>query len=549
MGDLPSSPEEDFLAQLKDMGVTQEEIDAEIKRRKDDDAWYAMELRPTQRAAEIANKRYTLITGKNRGGKTAYGAYVLAGASRMIHPFRTTSVAGTYLLMAPNRKQLSGVWAKKLLSSSELGDESPDFHGKPLLPSWEIKHIAWAVAGVPEVITLRNNKRIMFAVSSDKSIYKRLKGLQLLGVVVDEDAGNEQLFNELYSRILDTNSNETIRKECGGGWILWGCTDTDGNPQYTKFKEMAARPDEYPDHAVFTTTEADDPPRVREERNKLKGMVSDWDVRHGDSEGAGAKLAVYGNQWDDAKHVLPADVQPSPQDTIWLAYDDGFSHPWMGCLFFCTKADPFGLTLYQCLTGRGQSYQVIATTIANALRGRFVEGIVYDIAMHKRSPGEGRRACDLFYEALVGKGIQSKRGMIPCKNPHKPGIMNVRRYLRPNGWGGRTEPMLRFNPSCRLAISQMKAYRTHMPDEFTGEKGVIKNNDEAPDCIRYMCEKRPNWTQREPNPAKWAEGYELKPAPEVPAILTPEQANIQEQLRRSREMYQKTYGRAKRIVF
>ena len=539
-----------WLDQLRQLGVTDEEIKEEIERRKKEDAWAAMELRPTQRAAEIANKRYALITGKNRGGKTAYCAYVLAGAARQIHKHRTTTVTGTYLLMAPNRKQLANVWAKKLLESSELGDESSDFHGKSLIPSWEINKITWAAPGVPETILLHNGKRILFAVSSDKGIYKRLKGLQLLGCVIDEDAGNTKLFDELYSRILDTNANAQVVRECGGGWILWGCTDTDANPQYTQFLERANRPDEFPDHGVFRTTEADDPILMREERQKLKGLVSDWDVRHGNAEGASAALQVYGGQWDDKTHILPADVQPGDRDSIWMAFDNGFSHPWLAGLFFCTKADPLAITMYQALTGRGQAFEFISTMIANALRGRFLEGIVYDKAdMHKRSPGMGTRLCDLFYDSLVSKGVVAKRGMIPCQNLHKPGIMNVRRYLKPNGWGGRTEPMLHFNPSCKQVISQMKSYRTHMPDEFTGEKGVVKSNDEGPDVVRYMCMSRPNWTLREPNPCKWAEGVQIQAAPAVPAILTPEQANFQEQLRRSREMYHKTFGKNSRVVF
>jgi len=534
---------------LKSLGVTDDEIEAEIKRRKEEDAWYAMELRPTQRAADVANKRYTLITGKNRGGKTAYGAYVIAGAARQIHPYRTTSVTGTYLLMAPNRKQLANVWAKKLLESSELGDDSSDFHGKALLPEWEIAKKTWAAPGVPETILLHNGKRILFAVSSDKGIYKRLKGLQLLGVVIDEDAGNVKLFDELFSRILDTNANQKVVDECGGGWICWGCTDTDANPQYTDFIEKAARPDEFPDHGVYRTTDGDDSALMQDERKKLKGLVSDWDVRHGDAEGASAGLQVYGQQWDDKIHKLPADVQPGIDDTLWLSYDDGFDHPYVACFFLQTKEDPYAITLYKTLTGRGKSYESIAVDIANELRGRALEGIVYDIAMHKRSPGQGKRACELFYEALKGHKVISHRGMIPCSNPHKPGIMNVRRYLKPNGWGGRDKPLLYFNPSCAMAISQMKHYRTHMPEEFTGEKGVIKKDDEVPDAVRYLCNYRPRYTMRGPNPVRWAEGVVIKEAPVVSAVLTPEQQNIADQMRHSREMYRRTFGKKGSVRF
>jgi len=87
--------------------------------------------------------------------------------------------------------------------------------------------------------------------------------------------------------------------------------------------------------------------------------------------------------------------------------------------------------------------------------------------------------------------------------------------------------MLVFNPRCKLAIQQMKAYRGKRETKFTGEGGVVKKFDEANDCIRYLCTKSPFYVKRHYNHMA-----DEKPAPVKPEMST-EQMEHESRLRRS----------------
>jgi len=485
--------------------LSKEEIALLRSWRTKNDALLHFKPTPTQARCDASVARYRLLHGPNRGGKSAYLAYVLAAVARRKHPSRSVSKNGTYLLLAPSREQLIDPWTKKLLVASELIGPYED---KPLIPEWEIKNIGWgqgAGARYAKDIFLLNGQHILMAVSGDKNIKNRLKGKKLLGIFIDEDAGTESLLAELYSRILEVNSDPDVIREAGGGFILWGATDTDGNPAYNRFLANCLDPDK-PDFEEFEIQAAESVAVSLEEREKLRDAISpeEWEVRHGGGSGVGSQLSVYGRQWSDSRHMRTDDYQVQPNDNLWVSYDDGLDHP-QGLLIAAISQDkPRKLRLVKYITCRKQTLGWIAARLAEYLGGRSLECLIYDIAMHRMERAAGKTVAQQFHAALQAQGIRIHRGMQPCYNRHEPGIQLVRHYLDP---GPGQESLIELNPSpesgCPFVRRQIIAYRTHKPDEFTGPRGVVKVDDESVDCIRYLVNAKPYWVKRPPNPVLW----------------------------------------------
>ncbi len=492
----------------------------------------------------LASKaRYRLLWGVNRGGKSAHLAYEIAAAARRLHPSKSVSSRnGTYLLLAPSREQLIDPWGKKMLRASEL---LGPFADKPLIPEWEIASVGYvhgAGAKVPKHIRLRNGNEILFAVSGDPNIDRRLKGKMLLGIGIDEDAGTQRLIAELVSRLLDAHSDPEIVREAGGGWMLWGATDTDGNPAYMDYKSKCEDDGNLDFHA-FEIRPGDNPAIKLEERERLKSAMSEqeYQIRHAGGEGMGNQLSVFGRQYTDVRHLRTTDYQIQPEDNLWVSYDDGWDHP-MGLLIAAISKDkPTKLRLVKYITSRRQTLPWVAAQLAEFLRGRSLECVVYDIAMHKTERGSGRRVDSQLWDALRAQKIHVYRGMKACYNRHEPGIHLMRKYLDPNPNSLTAEPLIEFSPSQQSGIPtvrrQILAYRTHKPDEFTGNRGVVKVDDEGVDVVRYLCNARPGWTQRPPNFPKWGDEVKIVPIDErVPSADDAEAENLRLQFERSERL-------------
>ena len=499
---------------------------------------------PTQKRCLYSPTRYRWIGGGNRSGKSAHCAVELAMAARRLHPTRTVrSVNGTYLLLAPSREQLQDPWAKKLLEDCEL----PGFRGKPLIPMEEIeggkKGISWtygAGARTIKQIKMKNGHIIRFGVSNDSAWFRR-QGQALLGIALDESFADLNLLKELLVRILDANSDPKIVAEAGGGWILWGATETKANPALAHFASLCHDVNESArDFEAFQIAADENPSVDMKERERLRVVLGqdDYDIRMMGTKSAMDRLLIYGGQWDDEKHMRKGDYIPLPSDNLWVSYDPGGvgkeSHD-TGIMFLAlTEAEPRKLHMVKYIRHFRTTLEYDIKVIASYMKGRSLEGFIYDPKCNATEKGSGQSVKNQIRTFLQKEGQLVHRGMVMPYNRHEPGIRMVQKYLE--------QGMVDFNSSPEsggpFARWQLIAYRSFEEGRFQGIRGVVKMNDEACDTLRYAISvlRHTAWIPRPCGAAKWRDDQKPMPVPEAPKVMSEQEKNLQAQLDRSHKM-------------
>lgn len=495
---------------------------------------------PTQQRCLLSRARYRWLGGPNRGGKTAHVAVECAMVARRMHPQRSVRCKNVaYLVLAPTREQLQDPWEKKLLKDCELRG----FSGKPLIPEWEIAK-CWYThgAGAPTIrqIDMRNGHVIKFAVSKDVESWKRRQGQAIAGIFPDESEANLQMANEWYARLLDANDDPDIIREAGGGFILWGATQTTANPALTKYVELCDSTDENcRDWEAFRIS-PNESVVSKGERERLRVALSaeDYAVRMEGEASFMDRLLIYGRQWR-ASVMRSDDYVVKPSDNLWIAYDPGGagkeSHK-TGILFAAVnKEDPRKVRLWKSVLLDRTTLGYDVMLMAKILKGRRIEGLIPDPAINKTEKGSGKSLRQQLQEEMVKQGIQSHRGIVHVLNRHDPGIKRVQTYLERN--------LIEINPSHASGGPLMRqgfvSYRSYEPGVYQGAHGVVKEDDELVDCARYLIMAGPFWVGRPCGDAAW-QGDELPPPPPPPepVILTPDQVNYHEQLQRSARLTQ-----------
>lgn len=484
-------------------------------RRKEDPCWQ-MQLTPTQQQANDCTARYIAIRGQNRGGKTAFSAYKLARIARGLPDVKSTSVRGVYVVFAPSRDQLSDPWGKKLLTACELKGELFD---KPFIPAREIlgapKYTYGSGEPTIKQITLKNGNKIFFCVSGDKNVWKRIEGKgMILGIVFDESAGTEQLLEEAMTRLLDANSNETVLREAGGGWIIWGATQTKKSPAFERYLEVCLS-GVNAEYAGFSLVPGENPAILQEEREKLAAIMSkeSYEIRmlgHGSAAGA---MALY-PQWDDARNLVPVgqEYEPGIDDNLWVFYDPGVHYT--GIVFAAVnRLFPDRINVVKVVQAQRTTREWDVRMIREWLGGRWLEGFVYDQAARKQDKS-GTTEAGLLYKLFNTKGydVRMHRGMLMGKSEYATTVPIMRSYLNsPAGSAVPTRLILNRENGCSLLRWQIMncAFKENAYD--LKESNIQEGNDHCSDALRYGISRRPYWVDRGANPRLWGEGIGADP--------------------------------------
>lgn len=485
-----------------------------LKIRFAEDPCRQMALTPTQRRAFECSARYIAVRGQNRGGKTAFSAYMLSRIARRIPGPKTTNVTGVYVVFAPSRDQLSDPWGKKLLTASEL--KGPHFE-MPFIPAREIKGSPKYTygSGEPTIkqITLKNGNKIFFCVSGDKNVWKRIEGKgMILGIVFDESAGTEQLLEEAMTRLLDANSNEQVLREAGGGWLLWGATQTKKSPAFERFLALCMSGTN-PEYAGFSLVPGENPAILQEEREKLAAIMSkeSYEIRmlgHGSAAGA---MALY-PQWDDDRNLTPAgqDYVPGVDDNWWWFFDPGAHYA--GMVLACVNKDrPRRLNVVKCWQPQRATLRACVGMVRDYLGGRKLEGLVYDQAARKGDM-VGRSIASELNSLLSTKGtdILVHRGMMMGRSEYKATVPLFRRYLHcdPGDPDYPTNLVLNRSDDSGCMLLRWQIQNCAFTDKAyeLKEENIQKGNDHLSDALRYGVSRMPAWVDRGPNPKLWGEG-------------------------------------------
>jgi hypothetical protein len=476
--------------------VTPAQLEALRKFREQNDPLTHYVPNPMQEEFHRSNARHKLVTGGNRSGKTGSICADIAMKVRGIHPHHPWVGPLRIWFWVPSRGQGAAVVGRKLFRKSELKGPCAD---KPLIPAHEIEDLRPLKVGGIEVFQrclLKNGSEILMGWSGVEKSWARFEGLQLHGVVFDENAAEGDILNESLLRVSDER-DRWKDKAPWLGFVYWGATGTKVNDNFERFKRSCQQntngdwgyfPIPSSERAGFSAeTEAGIASYLTEQERRIRLL--------GEST-AGDELLIFGRQWDDNRHMRKTDYVIQPDDQLWMSIDPGMSHPTGIGFFVLNKENPLKIRFVKYIELVKTSAGEDARVIAEWLRGRTLEGVIHDPAANKPEK-VGLSVRNQWIEALMRQNVRVVRGWIPGRNRHEPGIARVMHYLDPEPGNPFAETLLEFNSSdesgCQLMRYQMMKYRSHEPNRVTGPRGVVKVQDEACDVIRYACSITPAW--------------------------------------------------------
>ena len=483
---VPSAPGDDRV-------WNREQIEREIMRRKALDPWNHFRPSPTQGRFLASPCRFRLITGGNRSGKSQTALFDMALCARGKHPNRPWYGPIEIIAFGVSRTQVANVMQEKLLRKSQL----PGLPGQlPMIPEWEIN---WRESGSLKLagvrvyykVTLLNGSTIHFSWSDDEDAAMRLQGQKADYIYFDENAGNRKLVVEAMARLKDAIS-DPLRP--WGGCLTWGATGTMINDGFETFRNKCIDPDE-PEYAYFQVMPGENPAISKEADDIFEEFLTEEErkIRVTGEKTALDDVLIYGDHWRDERHVIRGPYTIRPEDNIWLAYDPGMDHPTGMLLAVVSPANPAQLRVVQFFNVRKTTMDQDARLLQQWLAGRRMAGVVYDTVM-KNTDKRGSSTLALMKEAFEKLNISPMMGYFRAAKNHPQGIERVRRYLDPNPYDHEAVPLLICNMTDTNGVGrfryQMTSYRGNEEKQFRGPGGVVKKDDEGPDCIRYLCQRR-----------------------------------------------------------
>jgi hypothetical protein len=481
-------PKSSASPMAKKPALSKVEAQALLEKRRATDPLEHYKPGPTIAACFASDALYRMLAANNQVGKTTGMQVEACRMLRGKHPFKPWFGPLRILIVVPSRAQAAVVWGQRLLEKCELKGEIGKY---PFIPKREIKKCYNAYSPVgpyPGSIHLKNGSSAYIILSGDKNSWKRIEGMTFDYIFRDEADGNENLGDELQLRIVKAQDNP--EKPWAGG-ILWGFTSTKINDEAEVFaqrckdgvKTAVGR------HEYFFIEASENPAVSMEARGALAEVMSAeaYAIRGVGRGTAADNERIYMRYWDENRHVRKSRYVIQPTDNLWIVYDPGWRHPCgIGC-FAINQKNPMKLILCRFYCYKYGTRQDHMASMAEWLAGRTAVGLVCDPAILK-TESNGRSFFSLMDEEKQSHGINLYRDMTCGRNRNEDGIPLVIDYLEKNllevdGQGD----------GCQDYIGQMLAYRYEKDKDGTLTSVIHKKKDEAPDCTKYLCSKRPMW--------------------------------------------------------
>lgn len=490
---------------------------------------------PTQLRFHESLAHDRLLTAGGRGGKTTAALWDLSTCVLGCNPHRPWYGPVVAIVLCVSRQNATMVVQRKLLEACELPGE---IGNSPFLPHDEID---WDQCGDLKShfgrtyyhIRLKNGSMIHFGWSGDENSWKKLQGIKADYVYIDENAGNDKLVIELMKRLLDVQSDPG--KQPWGGCLVWGATGTIVNPCFERFRERCIKGEADSAAFVIPPGETGAISKSVHERFAKKLTKEQRKIHIDGTETASSLTYIFGKQWDDRRHVLDRDAEIEDTDNIIIGWDPGMDHPTGILVCLIKKSRPSQLICAKFFNHRMMPVEYDVECLHSYLKGRKIGLFVYDYRAkerHKHAPP----LLHALTTRMEAKGYVPVQGYYPSDKRHEVGIQTVRAYLDPDTFNKSVEPNIKVSPSDEsgglLMRSQIVSYRGKEETNFTGPGGVVKKDDEFPDCLRYVCRLVPAWSAALVcGPATWIAPAPMEePAIKVgapPVVVTPEQWRVE----------------------
>lgn len=445
---------------------------------------------PVQSAFWDALARYQLAEGANRTGKTTIALAREARILRNLHPRIKFTRPIRVLFLVKQRLQASQVVGRKLFDACELPGKIGAF---PLIPKWEIAHLGKLKVGfhVPYHLVMKNGNEAFFKWSDSADTHDAVKGMKLDRVHLDEDAGSLSLLHELYVRLADSRSEFPE----WGGSLTWSATPEIGTEALSEFRKQCASPD--PEYFRVLIPRGDHGAISEETVTALAKQLGEMAaVKVYGSKTSEEVYAVYGEQWEDRRHVADVDYEIMPNDNLWIGYDPGVDHASGVMVVAINQQFPTRLNVVKYWNHKKRTITEEMRMLKEWLAGRRVSGVVYDTNA-KNQDKVGTSTLGHMQKLMRDEGIWPLVGFHQSQKKHEPGIHLVRHYLNPNPDDMNTPPLIRLSPSTesggQIVREQILRMQARKQRRYAGDSLLIRGDDEACDCLRYLAMKRPAW--------------------------------------------------------
>lgn len=527
-------------------------VQAEVARRLEQDPIRQYKPGPTQLRCYQSPVLYRMVGGPNQNGKTFHACIEAAGMARGCHPYRRDYGPTKGIILCMSRQQAAEVFTKYLINGSKLKGRADEF---PMLPPHEVKRIGWNNVGirVPVKIELKNGSEIFFYWTGMTDGDTRIAGMQFDWALIDEAAGTQQLLNELMMRLIVAQSDES---RPGAGSILWPATGAIVNEAYDDFRTKCMDP-KYQDYELFDIQRGENPALSKAMLDRMATSLGEREaqIRIEGKTTRGSDILVYGEQFDVARHVRKDDYLIQPSDNLWISYDPGVDHP-SGILCAAISRDaPRKIRCVRFFCERRMTLDYEVQFIVDWLRGRPLEGLVYDPAARKTDKlSHGESVFTQLWKKLTAAGVHVHRGLLQGRNRHKDGIAKTRQYLDPDPFNKNADPLVEMNPGentgCPRLRYQMMKYRGNEQMAFTGVGGIHKVDDEGPDCLRYLICAMPAYNADTPCGLPNGDAAHFPPVTPDAPILPRVPTTLEEaRLERSKGIADRANAKADRMMF
>ena len=437
-----------------------------------------------QQAFHQSDRKYRLVFGGNRSGKSFCNSAEIAYWLRGKHPYRQ-------IPPAPNK-----IWVISVEYSIILAGIYD--HLINLVPDWEIDKVGANVPNtqLPSFIRLKNGSQVDFksAKGLGEDTRRKFQAANIDLISIDEEI-DDTIIIELEARTLDR-----------GGQFIISATLVESYDWIVRMEELAEK--DHEDYFSVRLNTESNPHLNIKAVSQFKELLSDDEQQvrlYGRSRRATG--LVY-NTFKQELHTIPQFTIPYDWPR-WCALDPGirvFAGLWLTC-------DPAGhMYLYREMYLTNTPLWEVALTIKTAegweLDKELTDSFDHcvwrelDNAEHMVArPIDDKRGSRLITgdEGVLDQ-LYSKYGIvsIPAEKAKRPGIEAIRHALEPISQD--KPPKLRIFDHLEKTIWEMRRYRIR---DAQGKKNQneaidepVKKDDHLMDCLRYIIMENPKFADR-----------------------------------------------------
>lgn len=443
---------------------------------------------------------FTMINGANQIGGKTYGICItIAELLRGIHRMKFENAK--FLVLTPSRGQAADPFGKYLLERASCPGPAGE---NPMLNPDDVRVTVDRSTAPPAVKHIKHigtGNEVFFFWSAFHAAQNFLEGKQFSWIFIDESAGTKALIEELMPRTAFARLQNPM-----AGRITWTATETKVNEAHTDFQLKCEEPS-LEDYKLFTVTDAVLDQGSVFDRKTIEAVYSGSDetqknIRMRGNEGAGQNVLIYPvlSTNHDA-FVLEEPYEPSEYDNIVVAFDPGMGHPGALMFAFYNENEPMKAYIKQFFCSSGVMLPEWVEILRRYLDGRRLSAFVPDkYGAGHRDRGTGKSTMQQMAELMDDESlwVDGRVAIRTVKQEHKMSIARLGSYFITTGDRANPKPLMVFDPpdssnGIRDCFRQIAGYRGRPDLNFKGPHGVVKKNDEGPDCARLLAQLGWKW--------------------------------------------------------